>query len=271
MARRYEARLHKAIEVKVSGVDRQGHPFSQTARTLDVSRFGARLEGISCLASAQTIEVKRGWWRKARFRVVWAGAPGTPEAAQVGIRSVEPDPDFWGLSFPLPQLQPEPSPKKQEQPSAAANALPASGPIAVQFQSPASEEVRYEAPPMLEGSPDVVPLTWNPSPPSVTRTSATMRSSRQIPVTIRYKLGGASHEEPRRMARVAGDGSCLLELHAAIPQGAPVTVVHGYSNESRLGRVVMSSPASASGTYSVAIDLDQPDPAFWNASPKETS
>src|SRR2546421_12404956 len=82
---RKKARIPKTFRVIVKGTDPNGHPFVQSAYTVDLSQEGARLDGIGFLTSpGQTIEVRRRW-RKARFRVVWIGHVGTTEANQVGV------------------------------------------------------------------------------------------------------------------------------------------------------------------------------------------
>jgi len=68
---RKKARVPKTFRVIVKGTDPNGHPFAQSAYTVDLSQDGARLDGVGFLTSpGQTIEVRRRW-RKARFRVVW--------------------------------------------------------------------------------------------------------------------------------------------------------------------------------------------------------
>jgi hypothetical protein len=95
--RQKEARTQQAVRVWVYGTDPSGNPFSQTAYSVDVSRSGARLEGVGFLtAPGMTIEIKRGW-KKARFRVVWVGGPGTSRAGQVGVLCLEPDKNIWGI------------------------------------------------------------------------------------------------------------------------------------------------------------------------------
>jgi len=95
--RQKESRSQQAVRVWVYGNDPQGNPFSQTAYSVDVSRSGARLEGVGFLtAPGMTVEIKRGW-KKARFRVVWVGEPGTNRAGQVGVLCLEPDKNIWGI------------------------------------------------------------------------------------------------------------------------------------------------------------------------------
>jgi len=63
---RKKARVPKTFRVIVKGTDPNGHPFAQSAYTVDLSQDGARLDGVGFLTSpGQTIEVRRRW-RKAR-------------------------------------------------------------------------------------------------------------------------------------------------------------------------------------------------------------
>ena len=95
--RQKESRSQQAVRVWVYGNDPQGNPYSQTAYSVDVSRSGARLEGVGFLtAPGMSIEIKRGW-KKARFRVVWVGEPGTNRSGQVGVLCLEPDKNIWGI------------------------------------------------------------------------------------------------------------------------------------------------------------------------------
>ena len=89
-----KARMAKTIQVWVRGIDRSGNPFVQSAHTIDIGQSGARLEGVGYLTGpGEIVQVKHGW-RKARFRVVWIGQLGTPEANQIGICCLE-GKDLW--------------------------------------------------------------------------------------------------------------------------------------------------------------------------------
>src|SRR5262249_50802462 len=97
--------------VVVSGTDAEGNPFDQTAYACDVSRRGARVDGIGCLRGpGETITVEHKG-RTAKFFVVWVGLPGTLEDGQIGIRKLERNKDIWVLNLPVPQtdqfVQPE--------------------------------------------------------------------------------------------------------------------------------------------------------------------
>jgi hypothetical protein len=92
---RKQVRTPKTLRVVVSGKDPKGHRFKQTAYTVDLSRDGARLDGIGFLTSpGQTIEVRR-LWRKKLFRVVWIGELGAAENNQVGVFGLKSEKDIW--------------------------------------------------------------------------------------------------------------------------------------------------------------------------------
>jgi hypothetical protein len=97
---RQQSRIAKRIRVKVHGSDRNGHPFVQSTFALDISRTGARLEGIGYLTwPGETIQVKRRL-RTARFRVVWTGEIGMPQAGDAGVFALEPGKNIWGVDLP---------------------------------------------------------------------------------------------------------------------------------------------------------------------------
>ena len=97
---RREVRVAKKIRVKVQGLDRSGHPFVQSTHAVEVSRRGALLEGIGYLTRpGETVQVKCRL-RSARFRVVWVGEAGMPQAGCAGIFALEPNKNIWGVSLP---------------------------------------------------------------------------------------------------------------------------------------------------------------------------
>jgi hypothetical protein len=94
---RRESRNSEKLRVWVQGMDMNGNTFRQSARSLDISRNGARLDGVGMLTlPGTTIEVRRHW-RKALFRVVWTGKRGTAEATQIGIVCLEPGKNVWNM------------------------------------------------------------------------------------------------------------------------------------------------------------------------------
>jgi hypothetical protein len=102
---RKKPRVPKTLRVIVKGTDPKGHPFAQSAYTVDLSENGARLDGIGFLTSpGQTIEVRR-LWRKARFRVVWIGQVGTTESNQVGV-VLQSEKNIWRVEVPRAAAKP---------------------------------------------------------------------------------------------------------------------------------------------------------------------
>jgi hypothetical protein len=95
MSRRREPRVEVNREVKVWGLDRHGKPFMQHARTLDITKLGARLLGVDCVNVGEIIGVQSGD-HKARFKVVWIGRDNTPKAGQIGVHCLEPEKGVFG-------------------------------------------------------------------------------------------------------------------------------------------------------------------------------
>ena len=93
---RREVRISKPVRVWVYGKDRTGQKFSQSAMAVDISKNGAKLDGVGYLTwPGEVIEVKRGW-KTARFRVIWVGEPG-PQSGQAGIHLLDTGKNIWGV------------------------------------------------------------------------------------------------------------------------------------------------------------------------------
>lgn len=91
--KRQEKRLHIAVPVKVFPDVASSE--SQNCCTYEISTHGARLvapPGIK--AVGQTIWLQRHN-RRARFKVMWIGEPGTSLAGQVGVENLEPGNVIW--------------------------------------------------------------------------------------------------------------------------------------------------------------------------------
>jgi hypothetical protein len=90
-----EMRVRMQLEVRVWGMNSSGKPFSQTARTVEISGNGARLEGIAGLQQPGEIIGVQHAGQKARFQVLWIGEKGTPQAGQIGLACLEPGKCIW--------------------------------------------------------------------------------------------------------------------------------------------------------------------------------
>jgi hypothetical protein len=108
-------------------MDAQGRPFSANAQTVDLSRLGGRLSGVTQpLQPGDVIGVQCGA-EKARFRVAWVGAAGTTLEHQVGVCCVEPAKYIWGVLAPQPArdtYEPRPAGAPAPVPLPAAGAVP---------------------------------------------------------------------------------------------------------------------------------------------------
>ncbi|HET9284397.1 MAG TPA: PilZ domain-containing protein [Candidatus Angelobacter sp.] len=91
--KRQEKRLHIAVPVKV--FPDVASSDSHNCCTYEISTHGARLvapPGIK--AVGQTIWLQRQN-RRAKFKVMWIGEPGTSLAGQVGVENLEPGNVIW--------------------------------------------------------------------------------------------------------------------------------------------------------------------------------
>ena len=111
---RKSPRVRKTLRVVVKGEDAEGNYFIQSAYTVDLSREGARLDGVGFLTTpGQILEIRR-LWRKAKFRVVWTGQVGTTESNQIGVFRLQADKDIWHVR--LPEDEAVQSPQKPKPP-----------------------------------------------------------------------------------------------------------------------------------------------------------
>jgi hypothetical protein len=111
---RRERRLHLAVPVKVfpdlKSLD------SQTCITYEISTIGARLVApLGVKEIGQIIGLERHK-RRARYKVVWIGKPGTPHADQVGVEVMDPNITIWEMEIRTRLLQGEflePEPERE--------------------------------------------------------------------------------------------------------------------------------------------------------------
>jgi uncharacterized phage infection (PIP) family protein YhgE len=93
--KRRDLRLEVALPVIVITNDAKGHPVEQEATILDVSRYGALLQGVKGqIRRGMTISLSR-MKRQQKFRVAWVGEAGSLKAGQIGLSAVDPPTSFW--------------------------------------------------------------------------------------------------------------------------------------------------------------------------------
>ena len=81
-------------------MDVNGKPFTQNASSVDITRMGARIQGVSCqIQHGDIIGVQHGT-DKARFRVIWVARSGSRNAGQIGVHCVEASKYIWGTVQP---------------------------------------------------------------------------------------------------------------------------------------------------------------------------
>lgn len=100
MGRRTKRRIEMVLPVRIWGLDSAGKPFAQATQTLDVNSTGARMGGVhSSLALGDVIGIQYKQ-QKARGKVVWLGAPGTPKQNQIAIECLEKGRIPWAPEIP---------------------------------------------------------------------------------------------------------------------------------------------------------------------------
>ncbi len=105
MERRREQRIAIILPVRLWGIDRNGEEFTQIARTLQISKRGAILEGVDSFKGPGEVFLLQYRDRRARFQVVWTGHQGTAKEGQVGIRCLDAEKFSWGVvSLRLPKI-----------------------------------------------------------------------------------------------------------------------------------------------------------------------
>jgi PilZ domain len=219
MGNRRQPRIPLRLRVTVSGVDKEGNPFVQTAYARDVSSAGARLDGLDLLkSSGQTVNVEYNG-RSEKFQVVWVGEPGRHEQGHVGIRSLEPNRDFWQREFPR---------------TGADN---------------------YRAPHAgIEESSPVAPASAA-AQPAKTQSGERRRRPRQpgVGVNVEFCAPGASVGMSGRLSDISLAG-CYIEVLTPCLQGTALDVVlrHQGSDIRLPGRVVTVHPGMGMG-----IEFDQ--------------
>jgi PilZ domain len=105
MGRRSQPRKELEVPVRIFGTDSDGKIFSEKVSTVNISRNGVELAGVSRKLNLDEIVGITCGSNRVHFRVKWVGEPGTPKAGHVGLLNVAPEKPLW--SFPLPSNAPD--------------------------------------------------------------------------------------------------------------------------------------------------------------------
>jgi len=104
MGQRREPRKEVKVPVRIFGTDVNGKTFSENLFTVNLSREGAKLEGVRPqIKVGETIGMAHGQ-SKSRFCVKWVGEPGTAQEGQVGLQNLSPEKSIWNFPLPAPGL-----------------------------------------------------------------------------------------------------------------------------------------------------------------------
>ena len=104
MGQRREPRKEVKVPVRIFGTDVNGKTFSENLFTVNVSREGAKLEGVRPIIKVgESIGMAHGQ-SKGRFCVKWVGEPGTAQEGQVGLQNLSPEKSIWDFPLPAPGL-----------------------------------------------------------------------------------------------------------------------------------------------------------------------
>jgi hypothetical protein len=101
MGNRRQKRVKAVLPVRLWGNDAEGKPFVCMAHTLDVSRSGARLGGLTQLPKVGDTVGLQYRNAKLQYRVAWATAAQDKREALIGVECLHADKDLWGLRLPL--------------------------------------------------------------------------------------------------------------------------------------------------------------------------
>jgi PilZ domain-containing protein len=108
MGKRREPRKPVQVTVRILGTDAAGRPFAEKVETLDVSRSGLHLCGLSvALKLEDTVSVSYKD-QKARYHVKWLApvpmVPGSPTRWNAGLENPAPERNIFDFPLPTPIL-----------------------------------------------------------------------------------------------------------------------------------------------------------------------
>jgi PilZ domain len=100
MGQRREPRKQIRVPVRIFGTNAQGRTFSENVFTVDVSRQGARLTGVTAEIRVGELIGLTYAQNRSRFSVKWTGSPGTPRQGEIGLQNSSPEKSLWDFSLP---------------------------------------------------------------------------------------------------------------------------------------------------------------------------
>jgi hypothetical protein len=100
MGNHTEERAQSALVVRVLGMDVNGRPIMEAARTVNISRLGLVIEGLQSRLKPGEVVSLQYKGRKVRYRVLWAGDAKAETAGQLGLEQINHKDDLWQQDLP---------------------------------------------------------------------------------------------------------------------------------------------------------------------------
>lgn len=100
MGKRTESRAQRALQVRIMGMDANNRPLLASARTVNISRQGVVLEGVTSPVKTGEVVSLQYKGRKVRYKVIWAGEDGTLQASMLGLERINLKDDLWQEDLP---------------------------------------------------------------------------------------------------------------------------------------------------------------------------
>ncbi len=99
--RRQDPRVHMRVPVEVRATEADGSLLEEETHTGVVGVLGAMVRMSRGLEIGTEIELTNRFSQQtAKFRVVWVKTPEGSDLWEIGIESLQPLGDFWGVRFP---------------------------------------------------------------------------------------------------------------------------------------------------------------------------
>jgi hypothetical protein len=99
--RRQDGRVHMRVPVELRVSMPDGTLLEEDTHTGVVGVMGAMIRMSRSLEIGAEVELTNHFSQQtAKFRVVWVNAPSDDDLWDIGIESIQPLGDFWGVRFP---------------------------------------------------------------------------------------------------------------------------------------------------------------------------
>jgi len=99
--RRQGARVVMRVPVEIRGTTEDGQTLEESTHTGVVGVLGAMIRTSQALKIGSEVEVTNRFSQQtAKFRVAWVGDRKEGQPWEIGIESLAPLDDFWGVRFP---------------------------------------------------------------------------------------------------------------------------------------------------------------------------